>query len=148
MLRQGTSLNAISGLENLKLVRQLNKREKDLVKGKIVRQRSLRQKTTIFKAGTHCQKTSTEQFGSAPAQLINILFFLHRMLQLLWHIRKVIRRLSNRGRVRPSTRILTILLWTVTKKMVWMICVFSGSHNTYCWSNGYGRLPRMIKLLV
>ena len=60
VLRQGTSLNAVPRLENLKPVRQLNKREKDLINGKIVQQRSLRQKTTIFKAGTHCHKTSTE----------------------------------------------------------------------------------------
>ena len=53
VLRQGTSLNAIPRLENLKPVRQSNKREKDLFNVKIERQRSLRQKTTL-KTGTHC----------------------------------------------------------------------------------------------
>ena len=79
--RQGTSINAIPRLEKFKPVRQSNKREKDLINGKIVRQRSLRHKTTILKAGTHCHKTSTElltfrkiEFQSVPAQLMNIMF--------------------------------------------------------------------------
>ena len=113
MLHQGTSVNAISGLENIKPVGQLNKREKDLVNGKIVPQRSLRQKTTIFKAGTHCYKTSTElltfrkiEFGSAPAQLMNILF-LHRspVVHLVEH-RAVTREVVSSTPARPTLRVL------------------------------------------
>ena len=58
VLRQSTPLNAISRLEHLKAIRQLNRQEKDLMmewaatNGKAVRQRSVRQETTMFKAGT------------------------------------------------------------------------------------------------
>ena len=38
-------------VENLKAVRKLNEREKDLIDGKTVRQRSVRQETTVFKVG-------------------------------------------------------------------------------------------------
>ena len=58
VLRQSTPLNAIPRLEHLKAIRQLNRQEKDLMmewaatNGKAVRQRSVRQETTMFKAGT------------------------------------------------------------------------------------------------
>ena len=58
MLRQSTSLNAIPKLEHLKARRELNRQEKDLMiewatnNGKAARQRSVRQETTMFKAGT------------------------------------------------------------------------------------------------
>ena len=52
MLRQITPLNAIPRVENLKAVRKLNEWEKDLIDGKTVRQRSVRQETTVFKVGT------------------------------------------------------------------------------------------------
>lgn len=41
---------------------------------------------------------------------------------------------SNRGGVQPELQILTILQWTMTKKMLWVICVSSRIYNTYCWS--------------
>ena len=58
MLRQSTPLNAIPKLEHLKARRELNRQEKDLMiewatnNGKAARQRSVRQETTMFKAGT------------------------------------------------------------------------------------------------
>jgi hypothetical protein len=58
VLRQSTPLNAIPKLDHLKAQRQLNRREKELMvewattNGKAVRQRSVRQETTMFKAGT------------------------------------------------------------------------------------------------
>ena len=52
VLRQITPLNAIPRVENLKAVRKFNEGEKDLLNGKTVRQRSVRQETTIFKVGT------------------------------------------------------------------------------------------------
>ena len=58
VLRQSTPLNAIPKLEHLKARRELNRQEKDLIiewatnNGKVARQRSVRQETTMFKAGT------------------------------------------------------------------------------------------------
>ena len=58
VLQQSTPLNVIPKLYHLKAQRQLNQREKDLMiewaatNGKAVRQRSVRQETTMFKAGT------------------------------------------------------------------------------------------------
>ena len=58
VLHQSTPLNAIPKLHHIKAQRQLNQREKDLMiewaatNGKAVRQRSVRQETTMFKAGT------------------------------------------------------------------------------------------------
>ena len=58
VLRQSTPLNAIPKLEQLKARRELNRQEKDLMiewatnNGKAARQRSVRQETTMFKAGT------------------------------------------------------------------------------------------------
>ena len=58
VLRQSTPLNAIPKLEHLKARRELNRQEKDLMiewatnNGKAARQRSVRQETTMFKAGT------------------------------------------------------------------------------------------------
>ena len=58
MLRQSTPLNAIPKLEHLKARRELNRQEKDLMiewatnNGKAARQRSVRQETTMFMAGT------------------------------------------------------------------------------------------------
>ena len=58
VLHQSTPLNAIPRLEHLKAMRQLNRQEKDLMiewattSRKAVRQRSVRQETTMFKAGT------------------------------------------------------------------------------------------------
>ena len=58
VLRQSTPLNGIPKLEHLKARRELNRREKDLMiewaktNGKAVRQRSVRQETNMFKAGT------------------------------------------------------------------------------------------------
>ena len=58
MLRQSTPLNAIPKLEHLKARRELNRQEKDLMtewatnNGRAARQRSVRQETTMFKAGT------------------------------------------------------------------------------------------------
>ena len=58
ILRQSTPLNAISKLEHLKAIRQLNRQERDLMiewtttNGQAARQRSVRQETTMFKAGT------------------------------------------------------------------------------------------------
>ena len=58
VLRQSTPLNAIPKLEHLKARTELNRQEKDLMiewaanNGKAARQRSVRQETTMFKAGT------------------------------------------------------------------------------------------------
>ena len=58
VLRQSTPLNAIPKLEHLKARRELNRQEKDLMiewatnNGRAARQRSVRQETTMFKAGT------------------------------------------------------------------------------------------------
>ena len=52
MLRKITALNAIPRVENLKAVRKFNEGEKDLIDGKPVPQKSVRQETTIFKVGT------------------------------------------------------------------------------------------------
>ena len=59
MLGQSTPLNANAKLEHLNPRRELNKQEKDLLfieratnNGKATRQRSVRQETTMFKAGT------------------------------------------------------------------------------------------------
>ena len=58
VLRQSTPLNAIPKLEHLNARRELNRQEKDLMiewatnNGKSARQRSVRQETTMFKAGT------------------------------------------------------------------------------------------------
>ena len=58
VLCQSTPLNAIPKLEHLKARRELNRQEKDLMiewaknNGKAARQRSVRQETTMFKAGT------------------------------------------------------------------------------------------------
>ena len=59
VLGQSTPLNANAKLEHLNPRRELNKQEKDLLfieratnNGKATRQRSVRQETTMFKAGT------------------------------------------------------------------------------------------------
>ena len=58
VLRQSTPLNAIPNLEHLKARRELNRQEKDLMiewatnNGRAARQTSVRQETTMFKAGT------------------------------------------------------------------------------------------------
>ena len=58
VLRQSTPLNAIPKLEHLNTRRELNRQEKDIMiewatnNGKAARQRSVRQETTMFKAGT------------------------------------------------------------------------------------------------
>ncbi|PFX13375.1 hypothetical protein AWC38_SpisGene22544 [Stylophora pistillata] len=58
VLRQSTQLNAIPKLEHLNARRELNRQEKDLMiewatnNGRAARQRSVRQETTTFKAGT------------------------------------------------------------------------------------------------
>ena len=112
VLRQGTFLNAISRLKDLKAVRQLYKREKETSSMEILYDREVWDKRSPFyKTELHCHKASTElltfrniKIRSPPAQLMSILFLLHRMPQLLRHTRKVIRWSSNRGGVRPWLR--------------------------------------------
>ena len=112
VLRQGTFLNAISRLEDLKAVRQLYKREKETSSMEILYDKEVWDKRSPFyKKELYCHKASTElltfqniKIRSPPTQLMSILFLLQRMRQRLRHTRKVTRWSSNRGRVRPWIR--------------------------------------------
>ena len=99
VLRQSTPLNAIPKLEHLKAIRQLNRQERDLMiewattNGQAARQRSVRQETTLFKAGTlslNMYRTShypKVKVHSALTLSKSNLLLLLRLRRLLHHTR-------------------------------------------------------------
>ena len=147
VLRQGTSLNALPRLKDQRAARQLYKREKETSSIEILYDREVWDKRPSFsKPELLCHKASTQlltfrktKIQSAPAQLISILFLLHRILQFLRYTRKVI-WWSSKEECDLDSDSDDLTVHSDEEDPLDDFGFSSGSQNTYCWTNGYSRL--------